>query len=321
MSVSTISEGTGLTIRLRLLVGFFVIFLTIAGYGLYISTSTQAIHRDLVVTQERNVQYTLLWNLKYFSRHMTGKTRGVVFSVNNKPQLRREYDIALAQYQMILDQLRASLTDQVDLSHLEELERTSRKLRDDEQQLFRLTAQGETEAATRLIREAYTLQESQYVDLADQFLQQRGDEISSSVFLLRQRSSYLDMISFVILALILLMILFIFAMIHRNVIQPIQLLSDIAARFAGGEFAARAPTGIQDEIGVLSTTFNVMGDRLGERTRQLELAKQNLEADVKRRTQELEAKVKELERFNRFAVGRELKMIELKKHIKTCKKA
>lgn len=41
-----------------------------------------------------------------------------------------------------------------------------------------------------------------------------------------------------------------------------------------------------------------------------------LEQKVEERTKELQARMEELERFNRLAVGRELKMIELKKRIK-----
>jgi len=45
-----------------------------------------------------------------------------------------------------------------------------------------------------------------------------------------------------------------------------------------------------------------------------------LEEQVKERTKELQEKVEELERFHRLAVGRELKMIELKKEIEKLKK-
>lgn len=53
------------------------------------------------------------------------------------------------------------------------------------------------------------------------------------------------------------------------------------------------------------------------RTIELEELTKNLEEQVKQRTQELREKVKELEKFQKFAVGREMKMVELKKEIKT----
>ena len=47
--------------------------------------------------------------------------------------------------------------------------------------------------------------------------------------------------------------------------------------------------------------------------------KKSLEQKVKRRTKELQEKIEELERFQKFAVGRELKMIELKKELEKLK--
>lgn len=56
--------------------------------------------------------------------------------------------------------------------------------------------------------------------------------------------------------------------------------------------------------------------KVAARTRELEKLAQKLEQKVKERTKELEEKIKEAEKFNALAVGREMKMIELKKKIK-----
>lgn len=56
-----------------------------------------------------------------------------------------------------------------------------------------------------------------------------------------------------------------------------------------------------------------------ERTAELEGLKNDLEKIVEERTKELEEKVKELERFQGLMVGREIKMIELKKEIEKLK--
>ncbi len=55
--------------------------------------------------------------------------------------------------------------------------------------------------------------------------------------------------------------------------------------------------------------------KVRERTDELETSKEELEGKVKERTRELEQKVTDLERLNRTSIGRELKMIELKKRI------
>ena len=54
---------------------------------------------------------------------------------------------------------------------------------------------------------------------------------------------------------------------------------------------------------------------------ELKKAKAGLEVQVRERTKELQEKIEELERFNKLAVGRELKMVELKEEIKKLEKS
>jgi len=56
------------------------------------------------------------------------------------------------------------------------------------------------------------------------------------------------------------------------------------------------------------------------RTKELQELADSLEEQVKQRTKELQKRVEELERFHRLTVGRERRMIELKKEIEDLKK-
>lgn len=69
----------------------------------------------------------------------------------------------------------------------------------------------------------------------------------------------------------------------------------------------------------LEESEQILKVKVRARTRQLEELAESLRKESDKKTKELQEKVKELERFNKLAIGRELKMIELKKEIKKLK--
>jgi methyl-accepting chemotaxis protein len=136
--------------------------------------------------------------------------------------------------------------------------------------------------------------------------------------------------------------------LSKRITKPIISLRDAAAEIGKGKLDAKIEIESRDEIGELAAGFNDMAAKLKglyetleakveERTRELEEAKTSLEIKVtartkelkeiaerqeetiKKRTKEIQERVGELERFHRLAVGRELKMIELKEEIKKLK--
>lgn len=70
----------------------------------------------------------------------------------------------------------------------------------------------------------------------------------------------------------------------------------------------------------LEETKVVAEIKIRSRTKELEELADSLDGQVKKRTKELEEKIKDLEKIKRLSIGRELKMIELKKEIKSLKK-
>ncbi len=114
---------------------------------------------------------------------------------------------------------------------------------------------------------------------------------------------------------------------------------------AKNNFNVKVEVKSRDEIGDLAEVFNNMLDsikisqkelkkaeiqlkeinlsleqKVKERTAELEKLKIGLEKIVSERTQELRLKLEELEKFKKLTVGREFKMIELKKEIEELKK-
>lgn len=126
-----------------------------------------------------------------------------------------------------------------------------------------------------------------------------------------------------------------FFLITQGILPSLELIQKILRRVGRGDFSARVNTqkGSPEELQVLADTVNTMIARIQkareeieeekaqlestvqERTIELQELADTLEDKVRDRTRELQEKIKELERFQRVAVGRELKMIALKKDI------
>lgn len=116
-----------------------------------------------------------------------------------------------------------------------------------------------------------------------------------------------------------------------RILKPMKNLLDTVQEVGKGNLDAQATIKSRDEIGDLANEFNLMIDKLKvareaiqeeknileikvrARTNELQELAQTLDDKIKERTKELQARLEELERFHRLTVGRELKMLDLKK--------
>lgn len=151
-----------------------------------------------------------------------------------------------------------------------------------------------------------------------------------------QRDTIFLSIGFLILIAIL--ISFVSYYFSRTLTRPLELLRKGAEIIGKGNLDHKIELKTNDEIEELSKTFNGMTRHLKDyqlavqesknvlevkvqaRTRELSELAKSLDEKVKQRTKELEKQINELEKFYRLTVGRELKMVELKKEIKEIKK-
>jgi len=137
------------------------------------------------------------------------------------------------------------------------------------------------------------------------------------------------------ISLVTILVLF---LILKSIVEPLKKISRGCEEIRKGNLDFEIKVKSKTEIGDLVLTFNQMIKdlkkskealeeakasleiRVAARTKELRELTESLEEQVKERTKELQEKVEELERFHRLAVGRELKMIELKKEIEKLKK-
>jgi PAS domain S-box-containing protein len=104
--------------------------------------------------------------------------------------------------------------------------------------------------------------------------------------------------------------LFIFLLIYFLIVRPISNVTKAAKAFSSGDLTKRVHVDALDEIGELGKSFNEMADKL-------DASYKDLEDKVQTKTKELEKNINDLERLNKTMIGRELKMIDLKKEVAT----
>lgn len=147
-------------------------------------------------------------------------------------------------------------------------------------------------------------------------------EVSINSTWLIAASSFL----FVIVMAILFTVLF-----TGRILKPLKQLLDAVQEVGRGNLDVKAIIKAKDEIGDLADEFNLMIGKLKTaretiqeeksvleikvraRTNELQELAKSLDEKVRERTKELQERIEELERFHRLTVGRELKMLELKK--------
>ena len=129
-------------------------------------------------------------------------------------------------------------------------------------------------------------------------------------------------------------VVFLVFLITRGILIPLGQVRSIMKKVGEGNFGLKIAASRIKEMQEFGDTINEMIVKLRTSTQELQEAKSSLELrvagrtkelqglaasleeKVKERTRELQEKLTELERFEKLAIGRELKMIELKEELK-----
>ena len=158
---------------------------------------------------------------------------------------------------------------------------------------------------------------------------------------LKNINRFLILVGGIIIVLVSIVII----LLSKWLLKGLEIITGVAEKISKGDINERAKINSKDEIGYLSKVFNEMLDNIeksqielkeaeirlknanagleqmvNEKTAELKEAKIGLEKTVAKRTEELQEKIAELEKFKELTVGRELKMVELKKEIEELEK-
>jgi methyl-accepting chemotaxis protein len=102
----------------------------------------------------------------------------------------------------------------------------------------------------------------------------------------------------------------------RRSLQDLKNITEVAEEASKENFNVRVVNiHSKNEIGFLANVFNKMLDRIKLSSDSLK----SINVEIRKKEEALETKVAELEKYKELTVGRELKMMELKKEINKIK--
>ncbi len=108
-------------------------------------------------------------------------------------------------------------------------------------------------------------------------------------------------------------------LIAGSITRPLYKLYKGTELIGSGKLDYKVGTNAKDEVGQLSRAFDTMAENLRNTTTSVESLNKEI-AERKKAEKALEIRNTELERINKIVIGRELRMIELKKEIEELKK-
>lgn len=311
-----------MTIRGRILIILVALFLLLVIIGSYIAWRSVTISHTLksempaALKSISDAAYldSLAQIIHYYDEVLTQSARNYAFTGDVKwktryhesaPQLDSAIEEAIAKGAEVDKQIFSSV-DQANIA-LVAMEENS----------IQLVDQGDKAQAQSILDSTeYSNQKKIYQDGLNQFLDQRNAKSNEAINLSTVSVQKIDaqaeaesrvvMWSVIILVgLGLILFVLLYFVIARNVLGPLKDFESAAKEIAAGNFSQVLKINSRDEIGKLSKTFNKMAHELKD-------SRIDIEKKVADRT-------KDLKKLNDYMIGRELKMVELKKEINRLK--
>jgi len=311
-----------MNIRIRFIIYFLIIFLVVLSMGIfsvltniyisrYLEGQLPAAISDINHAARLSITAQLI---RYDDEVLTQAARNYAFTGEKKWKDR--YNEFIPKLDLRISQA-LSGADERENKIFSSINDANLALVDLETQALNYVDAGDlTKAQEILDSEKYWEQKEVYKAGIDEYVSVRGVDLDSATSVSTQalESAQYNMVrvsrlkSYIIYFFIVFFILalfFLLEMITRSIIRPIKILQQATTDIAQGDLTTKVDIENKDEVGALANNFNRMAESLKE-------SMTNVEGVVRQRTAELE-------KINSLMVGRELKMIELKKELTALK--
>lgn len=312
-------------ISTRLIGGFLIVAFLVGFVGIWGINANRILQKNSqiameIIELENLLDHSLIQVLQLIGTQTVDDHRDIKSNIEN---LRRDFDILHQKNDEFIHRLDMRTFDE----NIQEFHRISNGLlRLHKEKLARTKELEEKKKIGRPPSELETIITEQKKVEADEYI--RIEQFSNIIDALdrdkeilvsniRAGSESLARNTFLVLSFVLLAVFIASVVlglyIARSIAKPIGELSRVVKAIAGGDLSKRAEVKSKDEIGQLAVAFNEMTVKLKESYHGLEEKVRVRTEELERAKTALEEKNYELERFNKIAVSRELKMIELKK--------
>ncbi len=307
-----------LSLQSKILFGYVCIVIVFFATGLYVLYSYAEIRQTVKEIDTQSKKLRKIATLEALNRKLVDVTVSFASSGDLK------WDVVYTDTKLSYEQQIADITnlfDDKEKKIFHEFLQEGISLRNMEMDIFSTTRKGKTQGSEMV----YANEHDQHVIRSAQILQNlMVDGNKQVLYKFRETDAYIHRVILAICSIFILVIcmtlLFAYT-ISVFISRPIQELSQLVNQYALGKFDTRVTVKSQDEIGTLGESFNEMAGKL-------QMLYLDLEGKVRERTRVLEEKSKEFEKrsneyadMNKLMIGRELKMVELKKEIEQLKKS
>lgn len=296
--------------------GFFFVFLNNS-----INPLINKLDQDIIVLSEANTLEVLTLRMITFREDQEHITENYIDTPNALAVTK--YDFSRSKTQELINSMLRKEKHGAALLNISVVETNIERI---ERKIILLVQNGNIDEARALfVSVEYEVLRANFDTFVDQFRfankAKAGDSFSRLVSLSSSiETSRQQLNTFMVIIILSIVAIFILGFtvslsISRSIAKPLGELTKGVERISKGDLRYTIDVKSKDEIGQLAIAFNVM-------TGKLQSSYENLDGKIREKTrfleeakEELQVKVAALVEVNDFMVGRELKMIDLKKEI------